>query len=291
MARQLRIEYPGAVYHVTSRGNGRCSIYTAADDRESFLKIFHLVIERYRWRCHAYCLMDNHYHLMIETPEGNLSKGMRHLNGVYTQSYNRRHGLVGHLFQGRFKAILVEKDSYLLQLCRYIVQNPVAAHLTKTAEEWPWSSYRATAGLKTVPDFLTVDWLLQQFAEKKGVAQERYRNFVNQGLADESPWISLVGRIFLGREDFVEQQQSRLGDVKEEMEIPKGVRFAARPSVDCLLIESKPLSSQEKDARIYMAYKDHGYTQKDIADFLGVHYATVSRAIKRAEANLHDCKT
>lgn len=291
MARQLRIEYPGALYHVTSRGNGRCSIYAADDDRESFLKILHLVVERYRWRCHAYCLMDNHYHLMIETPEGNLSKGMRHLNGVYTQSYNRRHGLVGHLFQGRFKAILVEKDSYLLQLCRYIVQNPVAAHLTKTAEEWPWSSYRATAGFIPAPDFLTVDWLLQQFAEKKVEAQAGYRNFVNQGLADDSPWLSLVGRIFLGREDFVAQQQSRLGDVKEEMEIPKGVRFAARPSLDFLLIETQPLSCQEKNTRIYTAYRDHGYTQKDIADFLDVHYATVSRAIKRVEEALHDCKT
>lgn len=291
MARQLRIEYPGAVYHVTSRGNGRCSIYSDNDDRESFLEILHLVVERYRWLCHAYCLMGNHYHLMIETPEGNLSKGMRHLNGVYTQCYNRRHGLVGHLFQGRFKAILVEKDSYLLQLCRYIVQNPVAAHLTKTAKEWSWSSYLATAGLVIVPQFLTVNWVLQQFAEKKGEAQARYRSFVNEGVADDSPWNSLVGRILLGREGFVEQLQSRLDDVKEVMEIPKEERFAARPSLDCLLRDAQPRSCPEKNNRIYTAYKDHGYTQKEIADFLGVHYATVSRAVKRAEKSLLVCKT
>lgn len=291
MARQLRIEYPGALYHVTSRGNGRCSVYSDNDDRESFLKILHLVVDRYRWLCHAYCLMDNHYHLMIETPEGNLSQGMRHLNGVYNQAYNRRHGLVGHLFQGRFKAILIEKDSYLLQLCRYIVQNPVAAHLTKTAREWQWSSYQATAGFVTVPHFLTVDWLLKQFAEKQAESQARYRNFVNQGLADYSPWISLVDRIFLGRKSFVEQQQSRLGDVKKDTEISKRERFAARPSLDYVLLETQPLSSQEKNNRIYLAYKDHGYTQKDIAEFLGVHYATVSRAIKRVENSLHDCKT
>ncbi|MDY0190201.1 MAG: transposase [Desulfuromonas sp.] len=291
MTRQLRIEYPGAVYHITSRGNGRCSIYSDNDDREIFLKILSLAVDRYRWRCHAYCLMDNHYHLMIETPEGNLSKGMRHLNGVYTQSYNRRHGLVGHLFQGRFKAILVEKDSYLLQLCRYIVQNPVAAHLTQTSTEWPWSSYRATAGLANVPQFLTVDWILQQFAKKKSVAQKLYRNFVNEDLVDDVPWNSLIGRIFLGRKDFTEQLQSQLGDVKEEIEIPKKERFAARPTLNCLLTQAQPLSCQEKNNRIYIAYKEHGYTQKDIADFLGVHYATVSRAIKRVESLLHSCKT
>ncbi|MBW6509663.1 MAG: transposase [Desulfuromonadales bacterium] len=291
MARQLRIEYPGAVYHVTSRGNGRCSIFSDDNDRHTFLKILHLVNQRYGWLCHAYCLMGNHYHLMIETPEANLSKGMRHLNGVYTQQYNRRHDLVGHLFQGRFKAILIEKDSYLLQLCRYIVQNPVAAHLTSTAEEWPWSSYQATAGINCVPQVLTVDWILQQFADQKEEAQLRYRRFVNKGLADVSPWSSLAGRIFLGREDFVEQMQSRLGDVKAVMEIPKVERFAGRPSLNLLLLEPQLLSSQEKGNKIYAAYKDHGYTQKEIADFLGVHYATISRVIKGLESNLLDCKT
>lgn len=291
MARQLRIEYPGAVYHVTSRGNGRSAIYFDDDDRDHFLNILHLVNKRYGWLCHAYCLMGNHYHLMIETPGGNLSKGMRHLNGVYTQWYNRRHGLVGHLFQGRFKAILVEKDSYLLQLCRYIVQNPVAAHLVSTVEEWPWSSYRATAGISCVPQVLTVDWILQQFAEQKEEAQARYRNFVNKGLADVSPWSSLAGRIFLGSDDFVKQMDSRLEDVKDVMEIPKVERFAGRPSLDRLLLDSQPASNQRRCNKIYAACKDHGYTQKEIADFLGVHYATVSRVIKRMERNLLDCKT
>jgi len=291
MARQLRIEYPGAVYHVTSRGNGRCSIYSDDDDRDQFLKILHLVIERYGWFCHAYCLMGNHYHLMIETPKPNLSKGMRHLNGVYTQWFNRRHGLVGHLFQGRFKAILVEKESYLLELCRYIVQNPVAAYLTGTAEEYQWSSYRATAGIVAVPQLLTVDWILQQFAEERREAQARYRRFVNKGLADVSPWSSLAGRIFLGREDFVEQMQSRLDDVKEVLEIPKVERFAARPALDCLLTNAQLSSRQERSKSIYAAYKDYGYTQKVIADFLGIHYTTVSRVVKDVERNMLNCKT
>ena len=291
MARQLRIEYPGAVYHVTSRGNGRCAIYFDDDDRDHFLNILHLVNKRYGWFCHAYCLMGNHYHLMIETPEGNLSKGMRHLNGVYTQWYNRKHSLVGHLFQGRFKAILVEKDSYLLQLCRYIVQNPVAANLASTVEEWLWSSYRATAGITRVPQVLTVDWILRQFAEQKEEAQVRYRRFVNEGLADVSPWSSLAGRIFLGGEGFVKQMQSRLDDVKEVIEIPKVERFAGKPSLDRLLLNSQPFSRHDRFKTIYVAYKDHGYTQKEIADFLHIHYATVSRVIKRVERGLLDCKT
>ena len=125
--------------------------------------------------------MDNHYHLMIETPTGNLSRGMRQLNGVYTQLYNKRHGMVGHLFQGRFKAILVEKECYLLQLCRYIVRNPVAAGITNNPAAWQWRSYRATAGLAPAPEWLTIDWILGQFGGTRPEAQKHYREFVSLG--------------------------------------------------------------------------------------------------------------
>ena len=127
MSRPLRIEFAGAVYHVTSRGNGRKPIFRDDVDRRSFLEVLHKVNQRHHWICHAYCLMTNHYHLVIETPEGNLSRGMRQLNGVYTMYFNRRHRTVGHVFQGRFKAILVERESYLLEVCRYVVLNPVRA--------------------------------------------------------------------------------------------------------------------------------------------------------------------
>lgn len=291
MARQLRLEYPGAVYHVTSRGNARNAIYADHGDRESFLKALHSVVTRHHWLCHAYCLMGNHYHLLIETPAGNLSRGMRHLNGVYTQAYNKRHGLVGHLFQGRFKAILVEKDSYLLQLCRYIVQNPVAAHLTQTPGEWPWSSFRATAGLTSAPQWLTVDWILDQFGENIDEARTRYREFVGDGIMDSSPWDALVGRVFLGNEGFAEKLESLLVDCRPLAEIPKEERFAARPPLGSLLTMPQPMSRSEGDAKIFQAHGDFGYTLKEIADFLGVHYATVSRAVKRAEMKLLDCKT
>lgn len=291
MARQLRLEYPGAVYHVTSRGNARNAIYADDGDRQSFLKALQSVVTRYHWVCHAYCLMGNHYHLLIETPAGNLSRGMRQLNGVYTQAYNRRHGLIGHLFQGRFKAILVEKDSYLLQLCRYIVQNPVAAHLTQTPGEWPWSSFLATAGLACVPQWLTVDWILSQFGENIDEARARYREFVVGGMLDVSPWDALVGRVFLGKEGFAEKLESLLADRIPLSEIPKAERFAARPPLGHLLTSPQPMSKAEWDAKFYQVHGDLGYSLKEIADFLGVHYATVSRAVKRAEGRLSDCKT
>lgn len=131
MARPLRIEFNGGLYHVTSRGDGRDRIYLSDDDRRNWFDIFAGVCNRFNWICHAYCLMDNHYHLLIETPDANLSNGMRKLNGVYTQKFNRTHHRVGHVFQCRFKAIIVDRDAYLLELCRYVVLNPVHAHMVK----------------------------------------------------------------------------------------------------------------------------------------------------------------
>src|SRR3989338_74178 len=157
MSRPLRIEYAGAVYHITSRGNEKKAVFKDDSDRETFLKALAQVNKRYNWLCHAYCLMDNHYHLLIETPDGNLSLGMRQLNGVFTQRFNNRHKRAGHLFQGRFKGILIQKESHLLEVCRYVVLNPVRAKAAKHPREWGWSSYRATGGLAAVPRCLTVE--------------------------------------------------------------------------------------------------------------------------------------
>jgi len=151
MTRPLRIEYPGAVYHVTSRGNEKKAVFKDDKDRENFLNTLQHVNKRYNWLCHAYCLMDNHYHLLVETPEGNLSLGMRQLNGVFTQARNKRYNKTGHLFQGRFKGILIQKDSHLLEVCRYVVLNPLRAGITEGPEQWKWSSYRATAGKDASP--------------------------------------------------------------------------------------------------------------------------------------------
>src|SRR6185295_167128 len=173
MARPLRIEFSGAVYHVTSRGNARQNIVVDDRDRSQFLAVLAHVVDRYGWLCHAYCLMDNHYHLLLETPQPNLSLGMRQLNGRYTQGFNRRHTRVGHLLQGRFTAILVEKEAHLLELCRYVVLNPVRAKLVSHPRRWAWSSYRATVGETRAPAWLRTDWILGQFGSRVGVAREQ----------------------------------------------------------------------------------------------------------------------
>ena len=180
MARPLRIEFAGALYHLTARGNERRNIFLGNldDDRTAFLDSLTATCERFRWVCHAYCLMTNHYHLLVETADANLSKGMRQLNGVYSQYVNRTHGRVGHLFQGRFKGILVERDSYLLELARYVVLNPVRAGIVPTPGDWPWSSYRATVGEAPAPPFLETDWLLRAFADSREEAVAGYRRFV-----------------------------------------------------------------------------------------------------------------
>ena len=226
MPRPLRLQFAGAVYHVTSRGNARQRIFFNDADRELFLKTLAHVVSRYGWICHAYCLMANHYHLLIETPKANLSIVMRQLNGIFTQSFNRSHKRVGHLFQARFKAILVEKDSYLLELCRYIVLNPMRVKSGTDLASWKWSSYKATAGLVTVPEFLTTDWLLEQFGKDRRVAQKRYRAFVRDGLANR-PWDELKGQIYLGSEDFIERQTVKAKDLKE---IPRAQLKAIRPA-------------------------------------------------------------
>src|SRR5512143_4096839 len=177
MARPLRIEYPGAVYHVTSRGNDKKAVFKDDQDRETFLKILAIVNRRYHWLCHAYCLMDNHYHLLIETPDGNLALGMRQLNGVYTQLFNKAHSRAGHLFQGRYKAILIQKDSHLLEVCRYVVMNPVRAKMAEAPEAWKWSSYRATAGRESGHPCLTTDWVLGQFGRQRAKAEKDYKKF------------------------------------------------------------------------------------------------------------------
>lgn len=281
MARPLRIEYPNAVYHVTSRGNARNKIFLGDQDRENFLFVLDAVVKRYNWLCHAYCLMDNHYHLMIETPDANLSRGMRQLNGVYTQKYNWWHSKTGHIFQGRYKSILVDKENYLLELCRYVVLNPVRANMVEKPEEWKWSSYGATAGLKTVPNYLTGDWILGLFSNNKAEAQKRYRKFVREGIHTGSPWDDLQGQILLGEEGFIEKYKDLLSDKEQIKEIPRPQRYVSRPRL------AKLLSKEDKTARrnrgIHSAHVKYGYTLKEIADHLEIHYTTVSKAIKGLE--------
>ncbi|MFB1490926.1 MULTISPECIES: transposase [unclassified Thiocapsa] len=282
MARPLRLEFPGALYHVTSRGNERRPIFLgdADTDRGTFLDTLSQTVERFNWICHAYCLMTNHYHLVVETPDGNLSKGMRQLNGVYTQHVNRTHGRVGHLFQGRFKGILVEKESHLLELSRYVVLNPIRAGMVATPEDWRWGSYRATAGLEAPAPFLTTDWLLRSFGDARAAAEAAYQDFVSAGIDAHCPWDALKNQIFLGSEAFVARMQAMIDPDRPLRDIPRQQRRAA----------ATPLAEfaaryPERDQAMAQAYRTGAYSLQAIADYFGVGRMTVSRAVKRGEAH------
>jgi len=276
MTRPLRIEYSGAVYHVTSRGNARQNIFNDDIDREKFLSILALVVERFHWICHSYCLMDNHYHLLLETPAPNLSQGMRQLNGIYTQAFNRHHCRVGHLFQGRFKAIIVEKQAHLLELSRYIVLNPVHAHMVQHPADYLWSSYRATTGQTKVSDFLTVNWLLENFSTQTSRAQQLYREFVDKK-EQQSPWKRLTGQIYLGSDDFIQQVKNQTTAKTDSEETPLEHRQAGRPELVELLMQKTMQTKAQRNKLIYKAHVIHGYKLKQIADILGIHYTTVSK--------------
>ncbi|MBI3372546.1 MAG: transposase [Betaproteobacteria bacterium] len=279
MSRPLRIEYPDALYHLTSRGNARGEIYLDDTDREIFLDMLASVVERFGWRIHAYCLMGNHYHLLAGTPQPNLSRGMRWLNGVYTQRFNRRHGRVGHVFQGRFKAILVEPESYLLELARYVVLNPVRAGLANSPGRWRWSSYAATAGEQPSPRWLSVNWLLEQFGNGQASAQNLYRQFVLDGYDRTSPWRDLRGQLLLGNESFAQTLAPRLVAAANRVETSRSQRLAHRPELSSLLPGSDGNNKVQRDAAIRDAHIRHAYTLAEIARHVGLHYATVSRIV------------
>ncbi|MFT7528715.1 MAG: putative transposase [Arenicella sp.] len=279
MARPLRIEFAGALYHITSRGNGREDIYVSDSDRRMWLEVFGEVCRRFNWVCHAYCLMGNHYHLLVETPESNLSLGMRQLNGVYTQRFNRSQNRVGHVFQGRYKAILVEKESYLRELARYIVLNPVRARLVRSAKDWAWSSYRATAGFESPYPWLSVEWLLSGFARRRKTACERYRQFVSEGKGQPSPWESLTNQIYLGGTEFVTKMQLHIDPEKSLEEVPSSQKRGLAKE-----LEAYVSTSSSRNEAIYRAFSSGGYSMKEIGEYFDLHYSSVSKIVKGFDA-------
>ena len=270
MARPIRVEYEGGLYHVTSRGNARQDVFVDEQDYSTFLRILSEAVERHRWLLHAYCLMRNHYHLLVETPQGNLSRGMRHVNGVYAQRFNLRHDRDGHLFQSRYKSFLVEKDNYLLELSRYIVLNPVRAGVAHSPDQWPWSSYRVTAGLGSEVGFVYTDSLLASFSSSKQRARRLYVSFVQEGMGGRSPLEEARGGFILGGEDFL----LTVRDLLEQAGGPETVRrekYAARPSLQVLF------DTDKRNEAIHEAVCRWGYKLREVGDYLGLHYSRVSR--------------
>ena len=277
MARPLRIEFPGALYHVTSRGDRREPIFEDDEDRLKFMDVLAEVVKRFNWVCHVFCLMTNHYHLVVETPEGNLSKGMRQLNGMFTQASNRRHKRVGHIFQGRFKGILVNKDSYLLELARYVVLNPVRAGMVKHPKEYPWSSYGMMVGYVQTPSWLAADGVLALFGTRRAEARRRYAQFVAEGVGKEIVWSELRQQIYLGNEKFVQRMQRKAALQGDELTVPRAQRRAPTPSLAA--VEKK---CRDRNSAIVAAYDTGVYSYREIAEYFGLHLATIGRIVRTA---------
>jgi len=296
MARPLRLEYEGALYHLTTRGSERSAIFRGDRDRERFLEILGGIAGEERWALHGYCLMGNHYHLLLETPRGNLSAGMRNLNGRFTQWFNLRHRRTGHLLEGRFKGILIEKEAHLLELARYIVLNPVRARMTKHPGEWPWSNYRATAGLVTPPSWLEVDWTLGQFAKGRETARDAYRKFVAQGKGLPDPFEEVERQIFLGSPSFVAAMGRRLGKKRDDEDIPLSQRRPGWVGFDRIRravaaefgVEPERLGRRrgrdDKMAGVFLARKLSGLKVREIAAAFGVKPARVSNIVREVES-------
>ncbi|HUX92011.1 MAG TPA: transposase [Gallionellaceae bacterium] len=283
MARPIRLEFPDAIYHVTTRGNGGEDIFIDDQDRQQFLTVLGEVVFRAGWIVHAYVLMDNHYHLLIETPHGNLSRGMRQLNGVYTQRFNSLHGSGGRVFQGRFKAVLVERDGFLLELCRYIVLNPLRVKAVKNISRYRWSSYRATVGDVQPPVWLNTEWLLSHFGRNTAVAQRKYAEFVDAGIGLPSPLSKVKSQILLGSPAFIKKMKQRLlgsAGIKKSVRDKKQLR---RPSLNSLFPVKVRKEKSLRNEAIKHAYQDYGYTMAAIADAAQIHFSTVSKVIKLGE--------
>lgn len=279
MSRRRRVQYPGAVYHVMARGNRKASIFDDDIDRARFLYLLGQVADRYEFLVYGVCLMDNHYHVIGATPRGQLSDAMRFVNGVYAQASNRRHGRTGHLFEARFRSLIVQQESYLKRVARYVALNPVRAHLVTRPDAWPWSTYRATAGLEPSPHWLSLEWIEWAFdTADRMEAQKRYQAYVNDPTLRK---LSVpASATAIGPPGFVDKIARAAAPRKSNRRIPLADRVAPRPALDTIF------SSRDQDRVLrapsaYWAFARYGYRQSDIARHLGVDPSTVSKWIRR----------
>lgn len=276
MARPVRIEFPNAIYLVSSQSEGSAPVFKTNKDRESFLNIIQQVCQRYNWKCHAFSLVKNSYCLVVETPDANLSRGMRQLNGVYTQHYNAMHEHNGNVFQGRFKAVLLEKDAYLARTAREVMMKPLLDKTTKNLEKYQWSSYAACIGLEKGPQWLHTDLVLSDFGKRKPTQEKKLKEFCAQVSKDGSVFDERKQQIFLGSDDFIKKMKGILA------------KNLSPKTQKAKINKIKPISrftqkTKDRNTAIYDAYLSGDYTMKTIADHFNIHHATVSRIIKKVE--------
>jgi len=277
MARPLRLEFPGAIYHVTCRGNRREKVFSDRQDRLVWLEETARMCERFHFVIHAYCQMTNHYHLLIETPDGNLGQGMRQLNSVYSRYYNRRHGLVGHVLQGRYHAILVQKESYQLELARYIVLNPIRAGIAKKLGDWEWSSLQFMLGDRPSPSWMETSWLLNSFGADPVSARQAYLAFLLAGIDAKSPLEQVAFQCILGDDTFIAQHRK-----SATAEISGEIAREQRRAI-ALPLEEYATKFSPREVAMAEAYHSTVYTMNQIAAYFQVSVKTVSRAIATLE--------
>ena len=293
MARPLRIEFDGAFYHVTSRGDERKEIFRTVADRQRFLEYLSSATTRYGAVIHCYCMMGNHYHLFLQTPHGNLSQIMQHINGAYTTYYNVKRHHAGHLFQGRYKAIVVEADQYALELSRYVHLNPVRAGMTDCPEDYRWSSYSSYVGIEEPTPWLDTTFVLKMFGPDLSVRQQRYREFVEDliGKDYESPLKRTVASTILGGVDFVEAiMADYLEKEVERPDVPALRALNRRSAVENIIAKAQELVDEPKLARevaVHICHRYSGERLKNIGAHFGVSDSAVVKVSTRLEARFN----
>ena len=278
MARRPRLQFQGAVYHVHTRGNRKERIFADDVDRESFMRLVAHVHGRYEFRFYAVCLMDTHYHAIVETPRGNLSEGMRQINGVFTQITNTRHDRVGHLFGERFSSTVIERDRHLRRAVRYVARNPVKAALVNDPAEWPWSTFRATAGLEAAPAWLSLDWLPWAFAvESLDDAQRRFREYVNR-TPKPIDWNALA----YGSPEFEAALAQVARQRRAERPLPRKPPLEPPPALETIFRTIDSLDHRNR--LIQFAHVKHGYPLADISRHLNLHAGAAARIVRQLES-------
>lgn len=296
MSRPLRIEFPGAFYHVIQRGIERRKIFHYDKDYERFLTYLSLAHRSYGIHIHTYCLMPNHYHLIIETPKANLKEAMHMINTAYSVYYNKKNRRIGPLYQGRYKSPLIEADEYVQHVSRYIHLNPVKAKIAETPEGYKWSSYRILIGREKAPEWFKKEFILGMFGRKTGEAQKEYEQFVkdevmdSKGIIDEN---NIMGVVIGGR-DFFEEIKKKYVDERDDEEIPKinEIKMAHdAEKVEMIKEECEKVFKSEKErkkAEIYLIRRNTGYSLKEISGLVGggITYSGISQVCRRVERGL-----
>jgi putative transposase len=297
MARPLRITFPGAFYHVTSRGNERKAVFKSKRDREKFLEYLESATQRYDARIHAYCMMDTHYHLLVETPSGNLPQIMRHINGAYTTYFNIKRDRSGHLFQGRYQAILVDIDEYAKELSRYIHLNPVRAKIVETPENYYWSSYKFYIGKQRPPQWLYRDFIFGYFGKRVSTAAKKYQEFVNALAHQEydSPLDEVVSSTLLGSADFIAFiKDNFLSAQKPDKELPALKELVKKASMQDIFEEVEGVFTEDKamarKVKMYLCQRYTGTRLKKIGLHFGIGESGVSQACRRVAQNIEKDK-